>query len=106
MRKVCEALKILGLSVSCSKKYGDIDERQAKESEKNMEIMQVHQMVTDCWRLYKTYYSLDQTDEVLEQIHGDAVALVKKYESDTFANAVIAAVVNELGDIWKRKHSI
>lgn len=71
-----------------------------------MEIRKVYEMVTDCWKLYKKYFSMDLTDEVLQHIHDESVALEKKYESHTFANAVIAAVVNELGDIWKRKHSI
>lgn len=74
-------------------------------SSNEMDIRKVYEMVTDCWKLYKKYFSVNLTDEVLQQIHDETVGLEKKYESHSFAIAVIAAVVNELGDIWKRKHS-
>ena len=69
-----------------------------------MEIMQVHHMLTDCWRLYKEYYSNELTDREFEQVYEEAGILSEKYENNSFANAVIVAVVNELGEIWKRKH--
>jgi hypothetical protein len=78
---------------------------KGRVSSNEMDIRKVYEMVTDCWKLYKKYFSVNLTDEVLQQIHDEAVGLEKKYESHSFANAVIAAVVNELGDIWKRKHS-
>ncbi|GKH33494.1 hypothetical protein [Faecalicatena contorta] len=70
---------------------------------KEMEIKQVHQMITDCWRLYKEYFSKDLIDDELEQIRDEACELAKKYENHSFANAMICAVVNELGEIGKRK---
>ena len=68
-----------------------------------MEIMQVHQMVTDCWRLYKEYYSKELTDGEFEEIRDKAGGLAAKYENNDFANSMIIAVVNELGEIGKRK---
>ena len=68
-----------------------------------MEIMQVHQMITECWQLYKEYYSKDLTDSEFEQVYQKASILAEKYENHSFATAMICAVVNELGEIGKRK---
>jgi len=38
-----------------------------------MEIMQVHQMITECWQLYKEYYSKELTDSEFEQVYQKAV---------------------------------
>ncbi|WP_275891948.1 hypothetical protein [Muricomes sp. OA1] len=37
-------------------------------------------------------------------MYEEAGILSEKYENNSFANAVIAAVINELGEIWKREH--
>lgn len=68
-----------------------------------MNFRQMHNFMVDVWQLYQEYAVTDLTDEIIELFSGDVDQLRIKYQDHNFTNAVLIALVSEIGLIAKCK---
>lgn len=61
----------------------------------NEELKHIYNLFTDCWRFYKKYADVQDTDEYWENVVDESGELSKKYDNDKFAIALVLAVVDE-----------
>ncbi len=62
----------------------------------NEELKRIYNLFTDCWRFYKKYADVKDTDEFWESVVDESGELPRKYNNDKFAIALVLAVIDEL----------
>ncbi len=62
----------------------------------NEELRRIYNLFTDCWRFYKKYVDVKDTDEFWESVIAESGELSKKYDNDRFAIELMAAVIKKL----------
>ena len=53
-------------------------------------------MFTDCWRFYKKYADVQQSDEYWESVVDESGQIAKKYDNAKLAIALLLAAIDEL----------
>ena len=61
----------------------------------NEELKRIYNLFTDCWRFYKKYADMRDTDSYWEKVVDESGELSKKYNNDKFAIALVLAVIDE-----------
>lgn len=61
----------------------------------NEELKRIYGLFTDCWRYFKKYVDVQDTDEFWESVVNESSEISKKYNNDKFAIALVLAVVDE-----------
>jgi len=61
----------------------------------NESLKRIYNLFTDCWRFYKKYADVQDTDGYWEKVVDESGELSKKYDNDKFAIALVLAIVNE-----------
>lgn len=61
----------------------------------NEGLKRIYNLFTDCWRYYKKYADVQDTDQYWESVVDESGELSKKYDNDKFAIALVLAVVDE-----------
>ena len=68
-----------------------------------MNFRQMHKFMVEVWQLYQEYAASDLTEGIIELFSDDVDQLRIKYQDHNFANAVLIALVSEIGLIAKGK---
>lgn len=61
----------------------------------NEGLKRIYNLFTDCWRYFKKYSEVKDTDSYWEAVVDESGELAKKYDNDKFAIALVLAVVEE-----------
>lgn len=61
----------------------------------NEELKRIYNLFTDCWRFFKKYSVVKDTDEYWEAVVDESSELSKKYNNDKFAIALVLAVIDK-----------
>lgn len=61
----------------------------------NEELKRIYNLFTDCWRFFKKYSEVKDTDEYWEAVVDESGELSKKYNNDKFAIALVLAVIDK-----------
>jgi len=61
----------------------------------NEELRRIYNLFTDCWRFFKKYSEVKDTDEYWEAVVDESGELSKKYNNDKFAIALVLAVIDK-----------
>lgn len=59
------------------------------------ELRHIYNLFTDCWRYFKKYADVKDTDSYWESIVDESGQIAKRYNNDKFAIALVLAVVDE-----------
>ena len=59
------------------------------------ELRHIYNLFTDCWRYFKKYADVKDTDSYWESIVDESGQIAKMYNNDKFAIALVLAVVDE-----------
>lgn len=59
------------------------------------ELKRIYNLFTDCWRFFKKYADVQDTDEYWENAVSESNELSKKYNNDKFAIALVLAVIDK-----------
>lgn len=62
----------------------------------NGELKRKYDMFTDCWRLFKKYKDVKDSDEYWEAVVNESNAISKKYNECKFIIDLVLAVITEL----------
>ena len=65
------------------------------------DLKKINAVFNDCYKLYKSFSSLQLTDDEIMQAIVEAEKIRKKYNSE-IANDILIAVMNEIDRIAKR----
>lgn len=61
----------------------------------NEELNCVYNLFTDCWRFFKKYSEVKDTDEYWQRVVDESRELSRKYDNDKFAIALVLATIDE-----------
>lgn len=61
----------------------------------NEGLKRIYNLFTDCWRFFKKYSEVKDTDEYWEAVVDESSKLSKKYNNDKFAIALVLAVIDK-----------
>lgn len=67
----------------------------------NEELKRIYDMFTDCWRLFKKYSDVKDSDEYWEAVINKSNVISKKYGECKFVINLVLAVITELERIYK-----
>lgn len=67
----------------------------------NEELKQKYDMFTDCWRLYKKFADVQQSDEYWEKVVNESNAVSKKYGECKLIVSLVLAVIDEFERVYK-----
>lgn len=61
-----------------------------------MNFLETAGLFTDCWHLYRKYYSKDLSDDTCKQFVDEIDLIYEKYKGQEFAKDIILAVIKEI----------
>lgn len=62
----------------------------------NEELNRIYNLFTDCWRFFKKYSEVKDTDEYWEAVVNESVQIANRYNNCKFVRDLLFAVTNEL----------
>ena len=62
----------------------------------NEELKHIYNLFTDCWRLFKKYSEVKDTDEYWEAVVDESVQIANRYNNCKFVRDLLLAITNEL----------
>ena len=63
-----------------------------------------YRAVVDCWRLFKKYRVLQQTDEFWQKLHDDITQVYKQNKMTVFSKALLFVILDEIERIGNCKN--
>ena len=66
-----------------------------------LDLKQIHELINDCWKVIRTYYNAEPTDENAAKVVHETDAIYAKYKYAVTAKGAVLWTVNEIERHWR-----